>query len=71
VPAAVAEAETSRGVGMCRALYAFYGETESDLAFQEGDVIILLDKDDPSGWWKGELNGKVGFIPTNYVEEIC
>ena len=36
--------------------------------FRPGDIINILDKDDPSGWWKGSLNGKVGMIPTNFVE---
>lgn len=23
-----------------------------------------------NGWWQGELNGKVGMFPSNYVEEL-
>ena len=35
-----------------------------------GDIITILDKD-ASGWWKGELNGNVGFFPSvEWVEEI-
>jgi hypothetical protein len=37
---------------------------------REGDIILIIDKDDPSGWWKGELNGKIGFLPTNFVQEL-
>lgn len=35
----------------------------------EGDVIAVIErrKDD---WFKGNLNGKVGLFPGNYVEEI-
>jgi len=38
------------------------------LTFREGDIIIIVQKD-PGGWWEGELNGKRGWIPANYVKE--
>lgn len=29
----------------------------------------MLEKElEDSGWWKGELNGKVGVFPDNFVE---
>ena len=31
--------------------------------------MVVLDKVD-DGWWKGELRGKVGLFPGNYVELI-
>lgn len=30
---------------------------------------MVLQKDD-SGWWQGELNGRVGMFPSNFVEPI-
>jgi hypothetical protein len=33
----------------------------------EGDVITVL-AEDPSGWWKGELNGVVATFPSNFTE---
>eukprot|EP01121_Diplochlamys_sp_Union-15-3_P003328 TRINITY_DN1317_c0_g3_i1.p1 TRINITY_DN1317_c0_g3~~TRINITY_DN1317_c0_g3_i1.p1 ORF type:complete len:317 (-),score=94.13 TRINITY_DN1317_c0_g3_i1:17-886(-) len=42
---------------------------EDDLAFRVGDVINVIYKDE-SGWWQGELNGKVGYFPSNFVEEL-
>ena len=37
---------------------------------QQGDIITILEKD-RSGWWKGELNGTVGYFPSvEWVEEI-
>lgn len=54
----------------CRALYSYAGENETDLIFNEGDVINVVNDADPSGWWEGELNGSVGYFPSNFVEKI-
>ena len=35
-----------------------------------GDLITLETKEGDKGWWKGSLNGKVGFFPYNFVEEV-
>jgi len=39
------------------------------LAFKEGEVLTLIKKS-KNGWWTAEINGKVGKIPSNYVEEL-
>lgn len=36
------------------------------LAFRAGQVIHVLNRD-PSGWWDGELEGRRGWFPSNYV----
>jgi len=54
----------------CRALYDYDAENPDDLSFKEGDIITVLDKTDPSGWFEGEVNGVRGFFPSNFVEEI-
>ncbi|KAF9067138.1 ras guanine nucleotide exchange factor domain-containing protein [Rhodocollybia butyracea] len=36
------------------------------LSFRAGQVIHVLNRD-PSGWWDGELEGKRGWFPSNYV----
>ena len=50
-----------------RAKFGFGGETEMDLPFREGDVIRILGKPFPD-WWEGELNGRKGIFPSNFVE---
>lgn len=55
----------------CCALYDYEGEGD-ELTFEEGQVIRILSKcahsvDD--GWWKGELEGRVGNFPSLVVEE--
>jgi myosin-1 len=53
---------------MAKALYPYTGTTPEELSFQENDMIAILKKD-PGGWWEGELRGKRGWIPANYVQE--
>ncbi|THV03848.1 ras GEF [Dendrothele bispora CBS 962.96] len=36
------------------------------LSFRAGQVIHVLNRD-PSGWWDGELEGRRGWFPSNYV----
>lgn len=54
-----------------RALHDFQPTTGSTtcLSFSAGQVIRTLNKDD-SGWWDGELDGKRGWFPSNYVEVL-
>ncbi|XP_062573950.1 SH3 domain-containing kinase-binding protein 1-like isoform X2 [Saccostrea cucullata] len=51
--------------------YSYSADNEDELSLKENDVIVILDKDlEDAGWWKGELNGKVGVFPDNFVELI-
>jgi hypothetical protein len=36
------------------------------LSFRAGQVIHVLNRDS-SGWWDGELEGRRGWFPSNYV----
>jgi hypothetical protein len=53
----------------CKVLYDYEAQDTIELTIKETDLIVIV-KQDPSGWWKGELNGKVGLFPSNFVEEI-
>merc|ERR1719219_2667681 len=52
-----------------KALFSYAGQHDDELAFNVGDIITLLSKEEEA-WWKGELDGKQGVFPSNYVEEI-
>lgn len=44
---------------------------EDELELKEGEFITILSKDLPDkGWWKGELKGKIGVFPDNFVQLI-
>ena len=51
------------------ALYSYTADNADELTFYKGSVIAILNKDDPD-WWKGEVNGQVGLVPANYVQEL-
>jgi len=48
-------------------MHDFNANAHEELNFRKGDIIRLIRKPFPD-WWEGELNGKRGLIPANYVE---
>ncbi|XP_044203432.1 proto-oncogene vav-like isoform X2 [Thunnus albacares] len=58
-----------RSFGVARARYDFSARDRSELSLREGDTIKIISKKGHSGWWRGEVYGRVGFFPANYVEE--
>eukprot|EP01114_Cavostelium_apophysatum_P001380 TRINITY_DN1118_c0_g1_i4.p1 TRINITY_DN1118_c0_g1~~TRINITY_DN1118_c0_g1_i4.p1 ORF type:complete len:974 (+),score=354.12 TRINITY_DN1118_c0_g1_i4:131-3052(+) len=59
----------SGGTSVAKGLYDFEARSTAELSFKVGDLINVVNKY-PSGWWVGELNGKRGAFPGNYVEEV-
>lgn len=56
---------------LCKVIFAYKPTNEDELDLKDGDVITILSKDLPDkGWWKGELKGKVGVFPDNFVQLI-
>uniref|UniRef100_A0A8C6MC04 Intersectin-1 n=1 Tax=Nothobranchius furzeri TaxID=105023 RepID=A0A8C6MC04_NOTFU len=62
-PPKLAPASLCQVIGM----YDYVAQNDDELAFQKGQVITVLNKDD-CDWWKGELNGREGLFPSNYVK---
>ncbi|CAH1799899.1 unnamed protein product [Owenia fusiformis] len=61
----------NKPVEKAKVLYDYTAENDDELSLEEGEVIVVLDKElEDSGWWKGELRGKVGVFPDNFVELI-
>ncbi|XP_046543039.1 osteoclast-stimulating factor 1-like [Haliotis rubra] len=55
-------------VKVVRAMYRYEAQQNDELTFDEGDLLYIIDKTD-SSWWKAKCGGKVGLIPSNYVED--
>ncbi|CAK1598733.1 unnamed protein product [Parnassius mnemosyne] len=52
---------------VARALYAFNGQTNRELSFKKGDLINVRRQID-TNWYEGEVHGRIGLFPYNYVE---
>ncbi|CAN9502752.1 unnamed protein product [Ophioblennius macclurei] len=57
-----------RVVGNAVARYDFSSRDTQELSLLQGDVIKIYAKL-PNGWWKGEVDGRVGWFPSTYVDE--
>ncbi|KFM74401.1 hypothetical protein X975_18644, partial [Stegodyphus mimosarum] len=53
----------------CQALYDFVPESESELAFREGEIITLLNRVDDN-WFEGTIHNRTGLFPVNYVQVL-
>ncbi|XP_024147733.1 intersectin-2a isoform X2 [Oryzias melastigma] len=49
------------------AMYDYTAANQDELSFSKGQLINILDKTNPD-WWKGEVKGVTGLLPTNYVK---
>ncbi|XP_046392681.1 SH3 domain-containing kinase-binding protein 1 isoform X2 [Ischnura elegans] len=55
----------------CRVLFPYEAANEDELTLTKGDTVLILSKVvQDKGWWKGELKGKIGVFPDNFVELI-
>ncbi|XP_045908829.1 guanine nucleotide exchange factor VAV3-like isoform X2 [Micropterus dolomieu] len=57
-----------RVVGIAVARYDFCSRDTRELSLLQGDIITIYSKMS-NGWWKGEIDGRVGWFPSTYVEE--
>uniref|UniRef100_A0A8C4M391 Vav guanine nucleotide exchange factor 1 n=1 Tax=Equus asinus asinus TaxID=83772 RepID=A0A8C4M391_EQUAS len=62
-------AGSTKYFGTAKARYDFCARDRSELSLKEGDIIKILNKKGQQGWWRGEIYGRVGWFPSNYVEE--
>jgi len=47
-------------------VYDFNPQDDTELGFRVGEVITILKQN--GDWWEGELRGKRGLLPSNYVK---
>ena len=77
-PAAAADVSTVGGeaavrVGYLqyRALYDYEARNEDELSFQTNDIILVHpEQEHEPGWLGGELNGKIGWFPEAYAQQL-
>lgn len=49
------------------AKHDFSATQEDELSFPRGVTIKIISTEDDQNWYKAELNGHIGFIPSNYI----
>lgn len=55
----------------CQVMFDYEAKAEDELDLKAGQMVVLLRKEtEDEGWWEGELNGRRGFFPDNFVMVI-
>lgn len=52
-----------------RALHSFEPTEPNELAFERGDIIKVVNQE-YKDWWRGQLRGRTGIFPVNYVVRL-
>lgn len=48
--------------------FAYTAEREDELTLVKGSMVIVMEKCS-DGWWRGSQSGRMGWFPSNYVQE--
>ena len=48
-------------------LYTFIARDENDVSVERGELVTVLNKDDPDWYWIVRSDGQEGFIPSGFV----
>ncbi|KAG8238924.1 hypothetical protein J437_LFUL000761 [Ladona fulva] len=51
------------------ALYPYTAQNDDELTFERDEVITVIAREE-SSWWRGEVDGRSGLFPSNYVEPL-
>ncbi|KAM3614497.1 uncharacterized protein V6R79_015444 [Siganus canaliculatus] len=58
-------------VECCQVMFDYKAKAEDELDLKKGEIVVILTKEtEDEGWWEGELNGRCGFFPDNFVMVI-
>ncbi|XP_031705967.1 SH3 domain-containing kinase-binding protein 1 isoform X2 [Anarrhichthys ocellatus] len=59
----------AKGRELCKVLFPYEGQNEDELSLKEGEIINIISKEcADAGWWKGEIGGRQGVFPDNFVK---
>ncbi|XP_061569099.1 SH3 domain-containing kinase-binding protein 1 [Cololabis saira] len=59
----------AKGREQCKVLFPYEAQNEDELALKEGDIINIITKEcADAGWWMGEIGGRQGVFPDNFVK---
>ncbi|KAJ3363894.1 F-BAR and double SH3 domains protein 1 [Allomyces arbusculus] len=55
-----------KGLGKAEVLYGYQAQGDGELTIEAGQTVVVLEAD-KDGWTKAELDGAIGFVPSNYI----
>ncbi|XP_063768836.1 SH3 domain-containing kinase-binding protein 1 isoform X7 [Eleginops maclovinus] len=59
----------AKGLELCKVLFPYEAQNEDELSLKEGEIINIITKEcADAGWWKGEIGGRQGVFPDNFVK---
>lgn len=64
--------ETSAPLRFC-ADFAFEASSAAELSVDEGQIVVVLQKQDLTGndeWWLVEAQGRKGYVPSSYLTQV-
>ncbi|XP_044090364.1 SH3 domain-containing kinase-binding protein 1 isoform X7 [Neovison vison] len=63
------EMDRTKTKDYCKVIFPYEAQNDDELTIKEGDIVTLINKDCIDvGWWEGELNGRRGVFPDNFVK---
>ncbi|XP_066539937.1 SH3 domain-containing protein 21 isoform X2 [Hoplias malabaricus] len=55
----------------CQVMFDYTAYAEDELDLKKGEIVTIINKvTEDDGWWEGEINGRRGFFPDNFVMVI-
>ncbi|XP_034021984.1 SH3 domain-containing kinase-binding protein 1 isoform X2 [Thalassophryne amazonica] len=58
-----------KGREQCKVLFPYEAQNEDELSIKEGEIITIITKEcADAGWWMGEVGGRQGVFPDNFVK---
>ncbi|KAH3760080.1 hypothetical protein Pelo_8156 [Pelomyxa schiedti] len=60
----------SASTDSAKVLYDFTTSNENEVAVSEGEIVTIQQRGDTGWWYIQKSDGSVGFVPTNYLEEL-
>ncbi|XP_067342123.1 SH3 domain-containing kinase-binding protein 1 isoform X2 [Channa argus] len=59
----------AKGREQCKVLFPYEAQNQDELTIKEGDIINIITKEcADAGWWMGEIGGRQGVFPDNFVK---
>jgi len=65
-PAALSSSSSAR---RAKVTFDYTANDADELSLRVGDIVVVISEES-EGWWKAELNGRQGMMPSNFAEIV-